>query len=272
MVSAIKVTKGVENKSDSPGFDPEIIRSMQRITLQETENVRLMNRMDTKYQLSVDGLNEILHHVASDYDVVVIDGNRIASYRTIYYDTPSLHFFHEHVNGKLNRHKVRVRSYLECDLHFLEVKQKLNTGKVKKIRIEIKDDPVNFGQEACDMVKKYTGDDLFLLFPSLTDSFKRITLVNKSRTERITIDFDLSFHKPGVNQWISLPKLAIIEIKQDKTCFSCMGDALLTARVKKSGISKYCLGISVTDPGEKLNNFKQTLRNLQKITNYELIT
>jgi len=245
---------------------------MQEISLKEMECVRLMNRMDTKFMLPVHGLNELLGKVAPEYDILVIDGIRIASYKTIYYDTPSLRFFHEHVNGKLNRYKIRVRSYLDSDLHFLEIKQKLNTGKVRKNRIQIKNISSDFDQEAVNLVKQYTSDDLLLLFVSLTDAFQRITLVNKSRTERVTIDFDLSFQKPGENERIALPHLGIIEIKQDKAFLSTMGEALMTARIKKSGISKYCLGISITDPSEKLNNLKQTIRNLQKITNYERIT
>jgi hypothetical protein len=271
------MVQGVEPISDSnvkaaePGIDTQIVRAMHEISLHETGAVRLMNRTDTKYVLRLKKINQILSEVAPYYDVQEIDGIRIASYKTVYYDTPSLSFFHDHMNGKLNRHKIRIRSYLDCDLHFLEVKRKMNTGKTRKNRIRIKGDQDSFDEVACDLVNKYTSSDLFLLFPVLTDYFKRITLVNKSKTERVTLDFNLTFEKVGDGKRVSVPDLAIIEIKQDKVCISHMGKALLEARVKKSGISKYCLGISLTESTEKHNKIKLIIRNLLKLTNYELI-
>ena len=46
-------------------------------------------------------------------------------------------------------------------------------------------------------------------------NFNRITLVNKSFTERVTIDCNLSFIDD--NKQINFDKVAIIEIKQSKS-------------------------------------------------------
>ena len=40
-------------------------------------------------------------------------------------------------------------------------------------------------------------------------------------------------------------------------------------RIKKTGISKYCLGMALTGQAKKINILKRKLREIQKITNHE---
>jgi len=245
------------------------VERMQGITLDRITTVRLMNRIDTKYLLPVSRLGTVVDQVIPYYYIQEIDGNRMASYNTVYYDSPGLQFFNNHVNGKLNRCKVRRRSYVESNLHFLEVKSKTNKGKTIKNRIQLKNTGGNFSDEAYHMVEKYAGTDLFLLFPILENYFKRITLVNLEMTERVTIDFNLSFNKPGNNRDFPLSGLVIIEIKQDKFNVSPIRSVLFNERIRGSGISKYCLGVALTEPKAKTNVMKKKIRKIEKITHYE---
>jgi hypothetical protein len=251
--------------------DFEIVQKMKGISLEEISFVRLMDRTDTKYILPATFVPYILHQIAGDYYVQDIDGIRIAAYETVYYDTPAFKFYHDHINGKLNRCKIRKRSYLDCDLHFLEVKRKTNTGKTKKNRIKLDSGVDVFDENAYALVSKYGCTDLFLLFPFLRNRFKRITLVNMDKTERVTIDFDISFAKIGNGKEILTPYVAIIEIKQEKSSLSTMRNVLGIERIKKTGLSKYCIGLSLLEPASGIKSYKRKLRDIKKITDHELI-
>lgn len=248
-----------------------VVNSMKGIALCDMEKVRLMNRTDTKYLLPARKLKDILLRAAPFYVIQEVEGIRIASYETLYFDTPDLKFFIDHINGKLNRKKVRIRSYRESNLHFLEVKRKTNSGKTNKNRIRTgqNGNPEEFGEEAYALVRQYASMDLFLLFPTLISRFKRITLVNHGRTERVTIDFDLDYGRVGTSKEASLPLLGIIEIKREKFSHSPIGRILREARVKKCGISKYCLGIRLNALSPKTNLYKRKIRYIQKLTNNE---
>jgi hypothetical protein len=242
------------------------LRQMKSVSLNQISSIKLMDRLDTKYILSFSRLSGILKKVSDAYCIQEIDTIRVASYETIYYDNPSMNFFHNHVNGKLNRCKVRKREYLDSNLIFLEVKSKTNKGKTIKKRVRAEDNSAQFNEEAFQLVQKYANVNLFLLFPILKNQFKRITFINPEMTERVTIDFNLSYLKTGAVESVSLPNLAIIEIKQEKFSDSTIRNVLYTERIRKSGISKYCLGVALTEPGEKLNRMKRKLRQIQKIT------
>ncbi len=241
------------------------IGHMNAISIGEMELVRLMNRTDTKYILPVSSVPGILQLISAKYDILEVEGKRISTYETIYYDDPDFRFFHDHINGKLNRNKVRTRKYVESNLDFLEVKKKTNTGRTKKYRIRIDPSLEVFDEEARQLVGSYTRADLILLSPVMINRFKRITLVNHEKTERVTIDLDLQYAGMDGKMGIAVPGLSIIEIKQNRFSFSAMGETLRNERVKKTGISKYCLGIYLLEPGEKVNNYKRKIRMINKI-------
>jgi hypothetical protein len=259
-----------------PAFDfhqekKDIMREMKRISLDEISSVRLMNRKDTKYFLPFSKLSDVMQMIRDQYFILEINGKRMASYETVYYDSDSLDFFHHHVNGKLNRCKVRRRTYLDSNIHFFEVKRKTNKDKTLKTRIPLNGYPDNPDEGAHELVKNQTGFDLHMLSPRLINRFARITLVNTGMTERVTIDSDLGFISYGEENIISLKNLVIIEIKQDKSSPSTIREVLKEMRFKKTGISKYCLGMALTGQARKVNNLKRKMREIQKITNHEYV-
>jgi hypothetical protein len=256
-----------DNHPDKYGF----IREMKGISLSEISTVGLMNRKDSKYMMPFSKLNSLMQTVENHYFILEIDGIRMASYETVYFDSPGLDFFHDHVNGKLNRSKVRRRSYVDSNLHFFETKRKTNQNKTIKTRIPIDGDPDNPDETARELVKDQMGFDLDLLSPKLINRFTRITLINTGITERVTIDFNIGFITFGEETLVSQDNLAIIEIKQDKSGQSPIREALMEMRFKKTGISKYCLGMALTGQVKKVNMLKEKLREIQKITNNEYI-
>ncbi|HNU77117.1 MAG TPA: polyphosphate polymerase domain-containing protein [Prolixibacteraceae bacterium] len=247
------------------------LQQIHHISLDEMEGVRLMKRMDTKYILSESRIVQILGMVTDRYQVLEVAGSRIATYETVYYDDPALKFFLDHINGKLNRNKVRTRLYQESDVEFLEVKRKMNTSRTKKYRIRIDPEQTEFDDEALDLVNAYSSVSLSSLSPVFVNRFRRITLVNREKTERVTIDLDLRYADILNEREIIVPRLVIIEIKQNRFSNSVMGEVLRDLRIKKTGISKYCLGISLLYPDVKMNKYKRKIRIIEKVTKNGLL-
>ena len=88
------------------------------ISLSEMEGVKLMNRIDTKYAVPMSVLPAILEAAKNDYFAQEIDGKRIATYDTMYYDTETLDMYMRHHDRQLVRQKIRVRQYVERNLTF----------------------------------------------------------------------------------------------------------------------------------------------------------
>jgi hypothetical protein len=241
------------------------------VSLGEITSVRLMDRTDTKYILQAARLPIILRKAARYYYIQEIEGRRIAVYETEYYDTSSLNFYNDHLNGRLNRCKIRRRSYCDCNLHFLEIKRKTNTGVTKKHRIKLDNLSDISGNTSSEFVKKYSATDLFLLFPVIINRFNRITLVNREKTERVTLDFNLCFTSTGDEKETCLPNIVIIEIKKEKYQRSAIQEILRQERVKKTGFSKYCAGISLLHVSPGFKSYKEKLRYIKKIADYEFI-
>lgn len=108
---------------------------LDTIQLEEMEQVKLMNRTDTKYWFHFKHLQELLQEIKNDYFVLEINQKSELPYSTTYYDTLNNSMFLEHHNGKLNRYKVRRRSYVSSEICFLEMKFKNNKGRTIKKRI-----------------------------------------------------------------------------------------------------------------------------------------
>ena len=95
---------------------------MAPIGLDDMKAVRLMNRVDQKYMASADVLEELLSRIADGYYVQQIEGNPLAPYRTLYFDTDDLRMYTMHHNQKLNPQKLRVRTYRSTDTTFFEIR------------------------------------------------------------------------------------------------------------------------------------------------------
>ena len=239
------------------------------ITLEEMEAVKLMNRVDTKFVASLSQLEAVLRLAQSDYYVQEIDGKRITHYDTLYYDTPDLAMYTRHHDRRMVRQKVRIRTYLDSDgLTFLEIKNKNNKGKTKKKRITVSDQQAlsHPTDEVSEFMTKRCWYDWPELLPELRTDFSRITLVNKAKTERLTIDLHLVWSnlQTGIDK--TYANLVIIELKRDGNSPSPMLGIMQTLRIKPMKISKYCVGTALTNDAVKRNRFKAKIRKIEKIT------
>ncbi len=247
-------------------------KEMQPITLKEMECIRLMNRVDTKFLIREELLAELLEHIKSDYRAQVVEGEQVCQYRTLYYDTIDTEMYNNHHNEKLNRQKVRARTYVESGISFLEVKRKNNKGRTTKVRIPIPLDAVDDisrNAEAMDFLSKNSTIPGTEIIPQLANSFERITLVNNEKTERLTIDAHIHFHNLRTGIEKDATNLVVVELKQDGQRFSLFKSLLTDYKVLPKSFSKYALGSAVTNPNLKTNRFKNKLRFINKLTDTE---
>ncbi len=227
------------------------------------DQVKLMNRTDTKYWFHADRLQELLQSIKDNYFILKINGTAELPYTTTYYDTEESKMYGAHHNGKLNRYKVRRRSYVSSGISFLEVKFKSNKGRTIKKRISAEFGKTSFTSQEHEFLNDQIPFDPACLQPSLINNFTRLTLVNKNFKERCTIDIDLQFQK--ADKAIALENLVIVEIKSDGSpSNSPLARELRDQRIKTSGFSKYCVGRTVTDPSLKRNAFKHKIRTIEK--------
>ena len=255
-----------------------IIKTYDPITLDEMSGIKLMNRTDTKFVTTVDRLRLLLTIAHDDYRAQDIDGRRIANYYTAYFDTPDNNMYIVHQNGHAGRQKLRIRSYVDSGQNFLEVKTKNNHGRTKKKRVDMvgfdpkhPDHGIRFMRQDEQFrsydafLSKHLRYDPTILTEHLENHFRRITLVNKAKTERVTIDTDLCFHNIKTDRNVDLTGLVIIEVKRDGLQLSPILGLLRELRIKPSGFSKYCMGSALTNPSLKRNNFKERLRLVERL-------
>lgn len=239
------------------------------ITLQEMSCIKLMNRTDTKFVATAEQLHSFLLAVQGKYFIQEIDGKRIASYHTTYFDTDDYQMYNMHHCGRITREKIRVRTYLDNNDTFFEIKNKNNHGRTKKKRIPIQghNSVHNELDAIIPFMAQYAWYRIEEISPVIENWFNRITLVNYGKTERLTIDFNLKFHHLKSDGRDKLDKVAIIELKRDGNVPSPALDILRELRIRRSGFSKYCIGSALTNKALRRNNFKERLTMISKIEN-----
>lgn len=239
---------------------------MQPISLEEMDSVKLLNRVDNKYVIRLNQLPLILSEIISEYYVLTIDNRTIFGYESLYFDTKESHMFAAHHNGKLHRYKIRKREYTDSKLSFLEIKIKTNTGRTIKERISKEEFSKNLSDTAKVFIKKHTPYQPDQLEQKIATIFNRFTLVNKSKQERVTIDFNLLF-KNELKEF-ALPNISIIEVKQNKVNKqSKLIEVLTKNKILPGGFSKYCYGTALLNETVKKNSFKPKILQLKKLEN-----
>jgi len=235
------------------------------IALGEMDAVKLMNRIDTKYVTTEEVLEKFLLLAAdNNYRALEIEGKKCCGYDSLYYDTPEQIMYLDHHNKRGFRKKIRVRTYLESGISFLEIKRKNNHGRTKKKRVECNPDRP-FEGDHTDFVQKVSGYSVPTLSPACYTRFERITLVSPTMTERLTIDLTLRFDNVRSGLSSNMGSGVIIELKQEGHVQTLTKELLKSLRIKPMRISKYAIGTAVTDPGIKRNNFLVRIRKIEKI-------
>ena len=243
----------------------DILTTFAPISLDEMSGVKLMNRTDTKFVTNTAKLHQLLMLAQQDYYVQEISGERNLEYDTTYFDTMSFDMYNQHQWGHTNRQKIRFRTYCISGLQFMEVKTKNNHGRTKKKRIEVGD--MDLEDEAKRLfLGRHLRYGVDTLQPALNNHFSRITLVNKAKTERLTIDSGLRFRNLLNNEEKDMGNLVVIELKRDGLQPSPVLEMLRQLRIQPHGFSKYCMGSALTGRDHlSVNRFKRKLIEVNKL-------
>jgi hypothetical protein len=240
------------------------LETFNPITLGEMDNVQLMNRVDTKFTISENELKEIMPELKEHFRVLDIKGKRISKYKSLYFDDEDYSFYIDHHRQKVDRYKVRYRTYVDSGLSFLEVKHK-NKGRTDKKRIVVDKIENKLSPEHQEFIAN-SGVKTNYLKPALLNSFQRITLVGKVFNERLTLDLDLSFEINGKSE--NIENLVIAELKQEKVTRNSPFYKIMKKRlIRPFRISKYCTGLIklLGSKNIKYNRFKKKLIQIDKI-------
>ena len=225
-------------------------------SLAEQVAVDLPDRTDSKYLLPIALLPRFLREVREAHTVLEADGHRIFTYENTYFDTPDWGMYRDHHNGKLNRHKCRFRRYRETDLSYLEIKRKNNRNRTVKNRMPWHSE-----------VPTTVLHDEPPVEPSLYVNYRRISLWNRATDERLTLDWDLCYRRPGNTEVKRLRHIFVAELKREGNVYG----SPFVRKAKEYGytpkaMSKYCVGVCLTAGSEvKINRFKPLLRTLARV-------
>ncbi|MCF6331854.1 MAG: polyphosphate polymerase domain-containing protein [Draconibacterium sp.] len=245
-----------------------ILSRFHPVSLEEIDEVKLMDRIDRKYWFHISKLNNILESILPYYDILEINGQCLMVYQTTYFDTPENTMYLKHHNRKLNRHKVRVRKYFSTDSDFLEIKRKTNKKRTLKYRVGTTSNVVDFLDSELDFIAEKSPHNGETLLPVLNNNFERLTLIHKNKFDRCTIDIAPKFWNDKGD--VKFDNLVIFELKRGRNLKSSQIVSLLRQqKIRQRGLSKYCVGRAVLDPRLKQNAFKPRLRFLKNkiITN-----
>ena len=251
------------NKNNTSTFQNSL-NDFQTISLDELDKVRLLDRQDTKFVFNQNQLPRVLDKIKPFYRILEINNSSVFGYDNTYFDTDDFLFYKQHHNENRNRFKVRFRKYSSSSKSFFEIKIKNNKNRTVKKRLLLDEMTKCLGEQEKKMVSEIIGLSGNHLNPMLDIQFSRITLTDKSFSERLTIDTNLSALNGSVSKVFD--QLVISEIKQKKyNPKSNFVQILRDFKIPEIRFSKYCMGMLQVNKGIKYNRFKPKLLQLNKI-------
>ena len=190
-------------------------------------------------------------------------------YRTCYFDTVDNDMYLAHHNRHLPRFKIRQRKYLSTNSGFLEVKFKTNKKVTIKSRIENEIENPVFSIDDQNFIKQRTPFAGTEIHPVVFNQFQRITLIHKNKLDRCTIDISPRF--TNNQKEVYLEELVIFELKKSQSLKSSpMISFARQLKIRHRGVSKYCTGRALLEPGLKQNAFKPRFRFIHQFIKTQL--
>lgn len=227
----------------------------------------LQRRFDRKYVIESSALPRLLGGLRRDIRVLEIEGRRSSSYTSVYFDTPELRTYHDHLKRRRRRFKIRTRHYGDPARVMLELKCKGRRGQTVKHRWPHPGSaPDRLGPQAEALISRALDEEYGLtvprgLAPAAVTRYERVTLVNLDAAERITIDLGLSIAVDGRHVRLGAGHV-VVETKAARWRGSATA-ALTALRLRPERMSKYCVGIAASHETIRGNLWLPVLRRLR---------
>jgi hypothetical protein len=249
----------------STGTHVAVLHRLPPVGLDELVGVaELLTRVDRKYLLPDADLEVLLAGTGPGTRVLEIDGRRRFAYRSLYFDTPELHSYHATARRRRQRFKVRTRSYLDADLHVLEVKTRGPRGVTVKRRLPYAGDGRTLDPGDRDRVAGLLRGlgvalDPDALAPVLSTRYDRSTLLLPAAAGRLTVDTGLVWTLLGRSPASLHTDRAVVETKTGRGAGEV--DRLLWSLGRRpSALSKYGTGLAALRPDLPANRWRPVLR------------
>lgn len=228
-----------------------------------TERAALQTRVDRKYLVPVDRFAELAAALPGSWAVLEIDRRRGFAYESVYFDTPDLLTYRQHLQGRRRRYKVRTRAYLDSGDCAFEVKLKGRRDQTVKARLPY---PVADRARLTPAARTFLAEQLQATYgqppPDLaaqvTTAYQRTTLVDLGHGTRLTCDVDLDCLGGGLVA-TGLSHHVLVEIKSP-TSRSGPDSALRGLGLRPVQLSKYCIAVALLHPGIRANPWHRPLR------------
>ena len=223
----------------------------------------LLTRVDRKYLLPATALPELLDRMPAEVRVLRIGDRRTFGYRSVYFDTAGLDAYLAAAHRRRRRFKVRVRTYLDSGLDFVEVKTRGSRGVTVKERMPYAGDGTDLGPEGRRYAASVLADaglhpEVLELRPVLATHYRRTTLYLPSSGSRVTIDTGLAWQLPDGSS-IRMPHSMIVETKSGRS-LSGADRLLRSLGHRPCSISKYATGLAALRPELPANRWHPVLR------------
>ena len=226
------------------------------------ERSALQARIDHKYLVPLERFAELAARLPDTYAVLEIDQLRGFAYESVYFDTPDLLTYRQHLQGRRRRYKVRTRAYLDSGDCMFEVKLKGRREQTVKARLPYPvADRTQINPQAraflADQLREAYGQPAPQLAAKVTTAYRRTTLVDLQRGTRLTCDVDLTCSGGG-KVAVGLSRHVLVETKLPRR----HGDADIALRslgLRPVEMSKYCVAVAVLHPGIRRNPWHRTL-------------
>ena len=271
-ISDLEMSAAVrESLSTEMGNMDWLVGSFEPIGLQQLNaKADMLKRLDNKYIIRKKILREAVEEFSSRFDVLEIDGKRVFVYDTCYFDDPKNSSYFDHLRGRRQRFKVRVRKYIDAKMCFVEMKLKDKRGVTVKKRLNYlvekygRLDDSAWNHIVSSYKELYGRDFTYALAPVLEMRYKRVTLVAKEGGERMTIDYQLVFSGNGRSYSVD-DNVFIVETKSSNA--NGIADKILRSLHQHpvKSCSKYCVARAALQGVSRHNRFLPALRKLNVI-------
>ncbi len=241
----------------------EILSGYNVLAFADAIKINLNERYDQKFLLPIHLVLPIFENLQSDFFVQEGAEHFFQPYKTKYWDSLSFDFYSNHAKGRGKRLKVRKRLYTNTNTAFLEIKKKEHNKTLKhRIKASYSND---FSNNEISFLKK-EGINHHHLLPVLEVDYNRITLWDKEKDGRITLDFNFSPSKGSENHQFN--NVVIIEIKGSIAFINRMIRRMpFPINRYSTSFSKYGIGMIFCHnfPKQRYKNFLLVHKHLQKL-------
>jgi hypothetical protein len=262
------------DQTDEPAHPPDepLAETEAGHALRAPSTLHAFNRYEIKYLISTDQVPQMAGELQRRMDRDAHSTAAGYGVWSVYYDTTSLRFYWEKIEGLRFRRKIRIRHYgdrttIEDDTPvYVEIKQRVNRVTQKR-RISL---PYAQARQLCDerqLIEHGDSDRGFVhevlgliggldLRATAITGYQRQAFVGRESDLglRVTVDQrirgrdrDFQLGADAENRFTVPPHLAVLEVKADERVPYWMTDLIARLELKVVRVSKYCQSIEAFD-------------------------